>query len=181
MQRQQSQLFVMKMHHPIKNLELVKPLKWLIGRWNSIKAVVSYPTMCPLNYGEVLCFTWNGQPLLCYSSKTFQLKDKSPIHLESGFVRIDVNKNVSLLTAQNFGITTVEEGKAGDQFLFVKSKVLGNTKFIKTEVCALTRCYKLNEHGQLIYSLKMQTKDVALTDHCYALYERDKNFQNELD
>lgn len=169
------------LRHPYQNAELVKPLKWLIGKWNSVKAVVSYPTMCPMNYGETLCFSWGGQPLLCYSSSTFHLKDKSPIHLEKGFVRIDANRNVTLLTAQNFGITTIEEGKCGEEFLFVKSKLIGNTKFIKADVCALTRCYKINEKGQLVFSLKMQTRDVVLTDHLYAVYERDKSFVNELD
>lgn len=169
------------MRHPPKNAELVKPLKWITGRWNAVKAVVSYPTMCPLNYGETLCFQWVGQPLLCYSSKTFHLKDKSPIHLEAGFLRIDPQKNVTLITAQNFGITTVENGKVGQDFMFFKSKEIGNTKFIKAEVCSITRCYKINEKGQLVFSLKMATPDVSLTDHLYAVYDRDKNFPNDLD
>lgn len=169
------------MKHPPKNVDLVKPLKWLVGRWNSVKAVVSYPTMCPLHFGEILCFTFTGQPLVNYNSRTFHLKDKQPIHLENGFLRIDAHRNVSLLTAQNFGITTVEDGKCGDEFMFVKSRLIGNTKFIKADVCALTRCYKINEKGQLVFSMKMQTKDVALTDHVYAVYERDKKFKNELD
>ncbi|CAH1174157.1 unnamed protein product [Phaedon cochleariae] len=160
---------------PGKLNDIVKPLCWLMGTWKSISARVSYPTMkCPVDYCENLVFESVGQPLLNYHSLTWNPKDKSPMHLESGFLRIDQDGcSVSFLIAQNFGIATVEEGCVEGSSISTESKSIGSTNFIKGQVVAIHRNYCLNEQGQLVFKMKLQTPKVPLTDHLHVVYEKE--------
>ena len=69
-------------------VEALTPIKWLIGRWQSISALGTYPTIDPFTYCEEIRFVSYGQPLLNYSSVSWHPVKKSPMHLESGFLRI---------------------------------------------------------------------------------------------
>ncbi|KAJ8934481.1 hypothetical protein NQ314_013356 [Rhamnusium bicolor] len=154
--------------------EMVKPLCWIIGTWKSISAVINYPNMkSPLNYCEHLSFVSLGQPLLNYTSLTWNAGDRSPMHLESGFLHIDQDGcSVAFLVAQKFGAATVEEGLVRNKFLILSTSCIGHMKFVKKEVVSLLRHYSLNDKGQLQYHTMMQTIDAPLTDHMNALYEK---------
>nr|XP_023023332.1 THAP domain-containing protein 4-like [Leptinotarsa decemlineata] len=155
--------------------EMVKPLQWLMGTWKSISAKVMYPTMKTVDFEEKLCFLSAGQPLLNYSSTTWNPKDKAPMHLEYGYLRIDEEGClVALLTAMNFGISTVEEGTLQEKSLTTNSKSIAHTKFAKMPVVALQRCYCLNDKCQLSYILKMQTERTPLSTHLECLYEKEE-------
>ena len=84
--------------------EALKPLQWLEGSWRCEKSVGSFPTISDFSYGEELRFEFGGQPMLNYSSNSWNFEKKSPMHRESGFLRIKPGTfEVSLLVAHNFG------------------------------------------------------------------------------
>ncbi|XP_018573555.1 THAP domain-containing protein 4-like [Anoplophora glabripennis] len=154
--------------------EKLKSLSWMVGEWKSITAVVNYPTMkSPVNYNENLSFTSLGQPFLNYRSLTWNTENGAPMHLESGFLRIDEDEvSVSFLIAQSFGVATVEEGTAKDNAIITNTSAIGHMKFVRQKVVRLQRYYKLNEGGQLEYTVLMETPRTPLTQHVAVLYEK---------
>ncbi|XP_056648877.1 uncharacterized protein LOC130900451 [Diorhabda carinulata] len=156
--------------------QLLKPLHWITGTWKSINATVNYPTMkSPINYKELLSFTNFGFLLLGYSSLTWNPETKALMHVEGGHLRIaEDGCTVSLLTSQNLGICTVEDGTVKDKYMELTASIISRSKFNKKKVCGITRCYTLNDKGQLEYKMMLQTDKVPLTDHLKVLYEKEK-------
>lgn len=152
----------------------VKPLSWLLGEWRSISAVADYPTMKnPVHYNEDLSFTSLGRPFLNYKSLTWHAENGTPMHLESGFLHVNEDAtSLSFIIAQSLGIATVEEGSVKDNAITLKTSSIGHMKFVKQKVVALERCYKLNEKGQLEYTVLMETIRTPLTQHLAVLYEK---------
>ncbi|KAG5865300.1 hypothetical protein JTB14_013796 [Gonioctena quinquepunctata] len=160
--------------NPSQIQDVIKPLCWLIGTWKSVSAKAYYPTMKTVMYNEILRFTFTGQPTLDYSVNTWKPEDKSPMHLERGFLRTDESGClVVLLTAQNFGVSTLEEGIVAENLMKLDSRVIANSKYAKKRVVALQRVYSLNEKGQLIFKCKIQTEKIPLTPHLDCLYDKE--------
>lgn len=157
--------------------EKLRPLCWIIGEWRAITGVANYPTMkCPINYEEELSFTFLGQPFLNYKSLTWNVKDGSPMQIESGFLHIDEDEtSAALITAQNFGIATVEEGLVKNNTLITNSSCIGHMKFVEQKIVTIQRCYKLNEKGQLEYCAMLETPQTPLTQYATACYEKCTN------
>ncbi|XP_076260357.1 peroxynitrite isomerase THAP4-like isoform X2 [Rhynchophorus ferrugineus] len=127
----------------------------------------------PVNFVERLEFLSSGQPLLNYLSETRHPQNKSVMHLERGFLRVDDDKcTVAFLTAQNFGLSTLEEGYVKDNNLVLSTACIGIMKFAQQSVLALHRRYRLNEEGKLEYCLMMETPQTPLTKHVVAEYEK---------
>ncbi|XP_030753441.1 THAP domain-containing protein 4-like isoform X2 [Sitophilus oryzae] len=160
----------------IKVHEVLKNVTWLIGTWKSIKAEVYYPTMkAPVQFTELLEFHSMGQPLLNYSSETRHPQNKSVMHLERGFLRVDDDRStVALLTSQNFGLSTLEEGYVKDKEMVLATACIGIMKFAKQTVLALHRSYRLTEDGKLQYCAMMETPQTPLTKHVEVEYEKIK-------
>ncbi|CAH0551890.1 unnamed protein product [Brassicogethes aeneus] len=155
--------------------EILKPLCWLIGHWKSIKAVGFYPTIKSFRYVEQMSFLSVGQPILNYQSVTWNADGKAPMHLESGHMRFDEGTNkVSLLTAQNFGVATVEEGLICDeQSLLLESVMIGRMSFAKKPfVTKISRCYTLDENGRLNLVMKMETDKTPMQEHLNVMYTK---------
>lgn len=154
--------------------EKLKSLSWIVGEWKSLTAVVNYPTMkSHINYNENLSFKSLGQPFLNYRSLTWNAETGAPMHLESGFLRIDEDDtSVALLIAQSFGVVTVEEGVVKGNSIITNTSSIGHMKFVREKVLSLQRCYKLNEKGQLEYIAMMETLHTAVTHHVHVLYEK---------
>lgn len=70
-------------------------------------------------------------------------------------------------------LCSVEEEKRSNEILFLKTKLIDNTKYARSDVMAVARCYKIYENGQLVVWVKMQNSDVALTDYLYAVFDLD--------
>ncbi|KAL1512546.1 hypothetical protein ABEB36_002127 [Hypothenemus hampei] len=159
-----------------KNLQTVlKNLHWIIGKWSSISAEVRYPTMQEVvKYEEELEFKYMGQPLLMYSSITRNPKTSTVMHLENGFLRVgDDQSTLAFLTAMNFGLATLEEGYVKGNSIVLSSACIGIMKFAKQAVLSINRCYRLNEKGELEYTLLMETPQTPLTKHAEAIYRRE--------
>ncbi|KAK9732432.1 THAP4-like, heme-binding beta-barrel domain [Popillia japonica] len=66
----------------------LKPLSFLIGKWSSISGKGSYPTIQPFNFDTELEFSFIGQPMLNYKWSSWHPIRRTPMHQESGFLRI---------------------------------------------------------------------------------------------
>lgn len=154
--------------------EKLKPLCWIIGEWKSVTAVANYPTMkCPINFKEKLSFTSVGQPLLNYRSVTWNAENGSPMQFESGFLVIDDDESsIALITAQNVGVATVEEGVVNNNTIITNSSCIGHMKFVIQKIVTIQRCYKLKENGQLDYCIMLETPQTPLTRYVAASYEK---------
>ncbi|ERL92339.1 peroxynitrite isomerase THAP4 [Dendroctonus ponderosae] len=154
---------------------VLRNLHWLVGKWTSISAEVSYPTMQKvIKFDEVLEFKFMGQPLLTYSSVTTNPQNKGVMHLENGFLRVDEDQcTLAFLTAMNFGLASLEEGYVKGNTVVLASACLGIMKFAKQSILAIHRCYRLNDKGELEYTLLMETPQTPLTLHVEAVYRKE--------
>ena len=86
--------------------EALAPLSWIIGTWRCEKVLGFYPTIKDYEYGEELRFVSFGQPMLSFASFSWCAEKKTPIHLESGFLKVvpETNKVSLLLGLNNGGI-----------------------------------------------------------------------------
>lgn len=84
----------------------LEPVKWLVGKWICKEGVGSFPTMPSFKYCEEVEFVSIGQqPVLQYTAKSQHPEKKSPMHYESGFLRIKPGStSVAFMVAHNFGI-----------------------------------------------------------------------------
>ncbi|XP_019870599.1 peroxynitrite isomerase THAP4-like [Aethina tumida] len=154
--------------------EATKPLSWLLGKWKSVSANGSYPTINPFSYCEELTFTTIGQPMLNYNSVTWHPTEKRPMHLESGYLRIKPGTNeVAFMVAHNFGLTSLEEGTVDNKKLNTSSTQIGRMSFAKDPaVIGIQRTYTLNDEGKLELVLAMETENIGLKEHLRVLYEK---------
>lgn len=84
--------------------ELLRPVSWLIGKWVSKNAIGKFPTIKDFSYNENLEFRRCGmQPLLSYTTTTTHPEKGNLMHLESGFLRLRGDGQVSFMVAHNFG------------------------------------------------------------------------------
>lgn len=155
----------------------LEPLSWLIGKWKSVKAEGSFPTIKPFSYCEELEFSSYGQPLLNYHSSTWHPQKLCPMHLESGFLRISPGSTrVAFMVAHNFGLTSLEEGNVAERCLQLKSSGIQRMGFAKDPaVVEICRQLKLNDHSQLELTMSMATANTPLTKHLEAVYEKSNN------
>ncbi|KAJ8934466.1 hypothetical protein NQ314_013341 [Rhamnusium bicolor] len=154
--------------------ESLDPLRWIIGKWRSTSADGFSPTIEPFTFCEEISFTSVGQPILNYSSVSWHPTKHSPMHLESGFLRIKPGTtDVSFMVAHNFGLTSLEEGTVTDNILQVKTSHIGRMNFAKEpKVIEIARSYKLIEEGKLELILLISTANTPLNQHLKVQYEK---------
>ncbi|XP_050300597.1 uncharacterized protein LOC126739109 isoform X2 [Anthonomus grandis grandis] len=120
------------MHHVNKLHKSLEPLKWLVGKWKTIKAEISHPTKPQtLKFTEHMEFLSFGAPLLVFSSKSNRVKQGGKArHLERGFLSInDDHYTVAFATVASLTLSTLEEGYVQDQCLCLKSASIAEKKF----------------------------------------------------
>lgn len=84
--------------------DAVKPISSLIGRWKADAGQGSYPSIPTFQYAEEIEFGCLGQPMLTYHAFSWHPEKKMPMHMESGFLRINPGTNkLAFLVAHNFG------------------------------------------------------------------------------
>ena len=91
-----------------KNIE---PLSNMIGKWQG-EGLVQYPTMKQnVEYVEQLELEPLGEkPILRFSQKTVNKQTNTPLHVETGYLRLLPNQQVELCLAQPFGVCEILEG-----------------------------------------------------------------------
>lgn len=135
-----------------------------------------YPTIQDFSYNEIITFESLGQPLLNYTSKSYHQETKKPMHLESGFLRVNPGTNqIAFMVSHNFGLVILEEGEFDTEKQEIKlaSQTIGRMSFAKEpEVTGLRRTIKLQSDGNLEITTDMKTNRTEFTNHLKVLYKR---------
>jgi len=155
--------------------ELLKPISWLVGTWETKTGVGYYPTISNFGYHETVEFRYCGkQPLLAYSGSSSHPERGNPMHLESGFLRSRDGDSLAFMVAHNFGLATVEEGSVKDRIIVLKSTSVGRMTGAKDPcVIEIERKFTLVDENTLIQELSMATSNTTkLTEHLKATYTR---------
>lgn len=148
-------------------------LQKLIGTWESTKALGAFPTIKDFNYGELLKFEQNGQPLLHYSSITKM--GEMTMHCENGFLRMlkPQSNGVTSLEAHNFGITVIYEGTIDGNVLTLNSTGIQRISTAKEpHVTALRKVIKFLSENELEMEVDMATSKTPLTNHLKISYKK---------
>ncbi len=156
--------------HP--DLEALAPL---LGTWTG-QGAGKYPTIQPFDYLEEAVFTHVGKPFLAYAQKTRSVADGTPLHAETGYLRVPRPGHVELVLAHPSGITEIEVGTysvTGDLIeIEMSTTAIGLTPTAK-EVTALARSFRLDGE-QLSYSVQMGAVGQPLQDHLAAVLHRQR-------
>lgn len=151
----------------------LSPLKFLIGEWKSSSASGKYPTIKDFNYEETVEFSEIGQPLLNF--KSISKIGERPMHLESGFLRINPGTSeVAFLVSHNFGICSIEEGNVEGFKVQLESTAITRMAFAKDpSVTKIRRTMNLLDDGQLEIRTDMSTESNSeLTNHLVVVYKK---------
>jgi len=128
--------------------QVLKPISWLIGRWESDNGKGQFPNLSNFSYNESIEFRSCGvQPLLIYTQLAYKPETGASIHVESGFLRAGPDNTFSFCLAHDTGFTTIEEGKInpedGETKLVVRSEHISLSKsFVETHVLQTERTFE---------------------------------------
>lgn len=112
----------------------LESLAWLEGTWRTEnQGNGKYPTIKDFTYYEEISFTSLQQPMFNYTAQSFSSSDlKKPMHRETGFLRVNPGTNqVTLISAHNFGLTTIEYGEITDKAINLNSTDITRMKGTK--------------------------------------------------
>ncbi|KFK42333.1 hypothetical protein AALP_AA2G242800 [Arabis alpina] len=146
----------------------VASLSYLLGTWRG-QGEGKYPTIPSFHYGEELCFSHSGKPVIAYTQKTWKLETKEPMHSESGYFRPKLDGSIEVVIAQSTGLVEVQKGRydVDDQSIILKSDLVGNASKVKE----ISREFGL-VNGKLSYVVQMSTTTNHLQPHLEAMLEK---------
>ncbi|WP_134427606.1 peroxynitrite isomerase [Mycobacterium ulcerans] len=154
--------------HP--DLDALAPL---LGTWAG-QGAGEYPTIEPFEYLEEVVFSHVGKPFLVYAQKTRAVADGTPLHAETGYLRVPKPGQVELVLAHPSGITEIEVGtysaSGGVIEMEMVATAIGMTPTAK-EVTALSRSFRM-VGDELSYRLRMGAVGLPLQHHLGARLRR---------
>ncbi|XP_070539089.1 peroxynitrite isomerase THAP4-like [Ptychodera flava] len=152
--------------------DFIKPLSWLLGRWQSETATGMYPTIQTFQYNDVIEFSHVGQPMLNFSVKASM--DGKPLHKESGYLRIKPGTSqVAYLASHNFGIVEISEGTLDNSTIHLESHTIGRISFAsEPAVLKIVRDIKLVAPDEIEQEVAMETSKTPLTKHLSIKYKK---------
>jgi len=149
------------------------PLAWLLGTWHG-NGHGEYPTIEPFTYEQDVVFAHDGRSFLHYFSRTWLTDDAGertgPGPLETGFLRIDVAKQVELVLAHPSGHAEVWYGTADGPRLTLTTDVVARTQTAE-ELTAGQRMYGLVE-GDLMYAYDKAASGHPMQSHLWGQLAR---------
>jgi THAP domain-containing protein 4 len=151
----------------------LSPIQFLIGTWQSTSAQGHFPNIKDFNYEETITFEQIGQPLLNF--KSVSKIGERPMHLESGFLRINPGSNeLAFLVSHNFGICSIEEGTVESSKIQLESKEISRMSFAKEPaVTKIRRTMTLLSNGHLEIRTDMATVNhPEIKNHLIVVYEK---------
>ncbi|KAG5312636.1 THAP4 protein, partial [Acromyrmex insinuator] len=154
----------------------LESLAWLEGTWRTEnQGSGKYPTIKDFSYYDEISFMSLGQPMFNYTAQSFSNSDlKKPMHRETGFLKVNPGTNqVTLISAHNFGLTTIECGEITDKTINLNSTDITRIKEAKIpHVTQVRREFKLHDNC-LEYIFYMATSNTpVLTEHLQAKYTK---------
>ena len=154
--------------------EPLRPLAWLIGRWEGV-GVVGYPTIEERQFGQEIDVTHDGRGFLKWESRAWILDAATgekvrQAAVESGFWRPQPNGEVELLLVHPTGILELYYGTAEPARIEMKTDGVLRSAAAK-EYNAGTRMYGLVE-SQLMWVMDMAAVGQPLQSHVSAELKR---------
>lgn len=147
----------------------------LLGTWSG-QGSGKYPTIPSFDYLEEVVFAHVGKPFLTYGQKTKAVADGTPLHAETGFLRVPQPGHIELVLAHPSGITEIEVGTysvTGDLIeMQMSTTAVGLTPSAK-EVTALGRSFRV-DGDELSYTVQMGAVGQPLQDHLAAVLHRQR-------
>ena len=154
--------------------EPVRPLAWLIGRWEGA-GVLGYPTIESAHFGQEVEVTHDGRPFLKWESRSWILDSETgervrPAAMESGFWRPLPDGEVELLLVHPSGILELYYGTMEPARIQLKTDGVMRSPRAK-EYNAATWMYGLVE-SQLMWAMDMAAVGQELQSHLSATLKR---------
>lgn len=150
----------------------VAALAPLLGTWSG-RGSGDYPTIAPFRYVEDVTFGHVGKPFLTYAQRT-RSDDGTPLHAETGYLRVPTAGRVELVLAHPTGVTEIDEGtvssREGALILDIQSTSVGLTTSA-TAVAALRRLIRV-DGDTLSYTLRMSAVGQPMQHHLTATLYR---------
>ncbi|MEP6650154.1 MAG: FABP family protein [Lapillicoccus sp.] len=155
--------------------ERLRPLAWMIGRWEGA-GVVGYPTIESVNFGQEIECGHDGRSFLEWHSHTWLLDQETgekvrPLSTELGFWRPgEDGSEVELLLAHPTGIVELYYGTMEPARVTVRTDSVVRSPLAK-EYNAGSRLYGLVE-SQLFWVMDMAAVGQELQSHVSAQLKR---------
>lgn len=154
--------------------EPVRPLAWLVGRWEGA-GVLGYPTIESAHFGQEIEVTHDGRPFLKWESRAWILDSATgervrPAAVESGFWRPLPDGEVELLLVHPTGILEMYYGTVEPARIKLKTDSVMRSPRAK-EYNAATRMYGLVD-SQLMWTMDMAAVGQELQSHLSATLKR---------
>ena len=155
-------------------VEPLRPLAWLIGRWEGA-GVLGYPTIESAHFGQEIEVTHDGRPFLKWESRAWILDSATgdrvrPAAMESGFWRPQPDGEVELLLVHPTGILEMYYGTMEPARIQLKTDGVMRSPRAK-EYNAATRMYGLVD-SQLMWAMDMAAVGQELQSHLSATLKR---------
>ena len=149
----------------------IAPLAFLLGTWRGA-GKGDYPTIEDFEYGEEVRFWHVGKPFLAYAQRTWDPKERRPLHAETGYWRLPGGGDrVELVLAHPSGVVEIEEGSLAGTRIELKTTTVATTTAAKS-VSALRRLLHV-DGDELRYELDMAAVGVPMTHHLQASLRRE--------
>ena len=154
--------------------EPLRPLAWLIGRWEGV-GVVGYPTIEESQFGQEIEVSHDGRGFLKWESRAWILDASTGekvrnAAVESGFWRPLENGEVELLLVHPTGILELYYGQTEPARIQLKTDSVLRSPGAK-EYNAATRMYGLVD-SQLFWAMDMAAVGQELQSHLSARLTR---------
>lgn len=151
--------------------ENVASLSFLLGTWTG-EGRGEYPTIEePFDYGEEIRLSHVGKPFLAYTQRTWSLRDGTPLHSESGYLRAVGDSGVELVVAHPTGIVEAYEGRVGPGTAVRLATIGVLTTPSAKQVDAVERDIDVAD-DELSYAVRMAAVGEPLTHHLSATLTR---------
>ena len=155
-------------------VEPLRPLAWLIGRWEGA-GVLGYPTIESAHFGQEVEVTHDGRGFLKWESRAWILDSENgakvrPAAVESGFWRPQPDGEVELLLVHPTGILEMYYGTMEPARIQLKTDGVMRSPRAK-EYNAATRMYGLVD-SQLMWAMDMAAVGQELQSHLSATLKR---------
>lgn len=163
---------------PVKLHADLEPLAGLVGAWSG-RGEGDYPTIETFSYLENVTFGHVGKPFLSYAQRTRDASSGSPLHMESGWLRVPDDGRIELVLSQPTGIVEVHagtvthpDGADGPVVIALASTDVGMAP-TATHVEAVERTFTL-QGDELRYHMSMRAVGQAMAHHLSATLQRDE-------
>lgn len=152
--------------------EDVRPLAWLIGRWEGA-GVVGYPSMTSRNFGQEIIVEHDGRPFLRWQTRSWLLHEDGsfdrPSSTEMGFWRMS-GGDAELLLAHPTGILELYYGSAEPAKIELRTDGVLRSAHAK-EYNAASRLYGL-VNSNLLWAMDMAATGHPMQSHASAELKR---------